>query len=142
MRKIAISDARGTRLANERRDATDREAQAEVKKVDAWLRAQLENGPVPRDAVRDAATAAGIALRGVGLATLGEAMTRVGVFVVVRIEEPGPQTPYWCVGRAPEGFEVPRADIRSSQMASAMRFSVELWPGRATRGSTRRRTAR
>lgn len=68
-----------------RRDPGDAARQAEMARLEGWLRDQLASGPMPAAVVKEAAARDGIALhgRGVGL-SLHDAAGRVGVVALVK----------------------------------------------------------
>lgn len=100
----------------ESRDRTDAQRQAEADRVDGWLRSQLEDGPVPAEVVRKAAERKGIPVRGGGDGlSLHDAAGRVGVVGCQRSGEGREGAVYWCTGRVPDGFELPREPLRMAR---------------------------
>jgi hypothetical protein len=94
-----------------RRDAQDAARQAEMDRLDGWLRDQLTSGPVPAAAVKEAAQQEGIPVRGRGDGlSLREAAGRLGVVALVKRREGADR--WWHIGRAPDGFELPRDPMR------------------------------
>lgn len=111
---LAEHDRRHQDAMNARRDEIDRARKAELDRIDQWVRAEVAEGPVAKEAMRAAAVKAGISLP-----ALRDAAQRVGVVGVVRVGDGA--TDYWCIGKAPEGFEIPRQTIRSAAMSYGMR---------------------